>query len=111
MFEDGFGLGFGHHCRQRRYVGLLHGLQAAEMLQETTGGRFAYAGDFSQFGDSVSDLAALAMKGYGEAMGFIANLLHQMQDGRMMVEHDGVVFLSVNVNDFFSLSDGGQGLV
>ena len=51
------------------------------------------------------------MEGYGEAMGFVADHLHQMQDGRMMVENDGVVLLSVDVDDFFSLSDRGQRLV
>ena len=34
-----------------------------------------------------------------------------MQHGGMMVEHDGIVFLSVDVNDFFALGDGGQRLV
>jgi hypothetical protein len=30
-----------------------------------------------------------------------------MQDGRMMVENYGVVFLPVDVDDFFALGDGG----
>ncbi len=47
MFEDGFGLGFGYYCRQGGYVGLLYSLQAAEMFQQTAGGGFAYAGNFS----------------------------------------------------------------
>jgi hypothetical protein len=111
MFEDGFGLRLGYYCREGGYVGLLYGLQAAEMFEQAAGGGFAYAGDFSQLGGAVADLAALAMEGYGEAMGFVADHLHQMQDGRMMVENYGVVFLSMDIDDFFSLGDRGQGLV
>jgi hypothetical protein len=33
MFEDGFGLRLGHYRRQGGYVGLLYGLQAAEMFE------------------------------------------------------------------------------
>src|SRR5208283_5318417 len=51
------------------------------------------------------------MEGYGEAMGFVADHLHQVQDGRMMVENYRVVFLSVDVDDLFSLGDGGERLV
>ena len=47
MFEDGFGLRFSYYRRQRRYVGLLHGLQAAEVFQQAAGGGFSYSGDFS----------------------------------------------------------------
>src|ERR1019366_9246678 len=111
MFEDGFGLWLGYYCREGGYVGLLYGFQAAQGVEQAAGGGFAYAGDFSQFGGAVADLAALAMEGYGEAMGFVADHLHQMQDGRMMVENYGVVFLSMDIDDFFSLGDRGQGLV
>src|ERR1017187_6290735 len=111
MFEDGFGLWLGYYCREGGYVGLLFGLPGAEGFEEGAGGGFAYAGGFSQCGGAVADLAALAMEGYGEAMGFVADHLHQMQDGRMMVENYGVVFLSIDIDDFFSLGDRGQGLV
>ena len=75
MFENGFGLRLGYDRRERGNVGLLHGLQAAEMFQQTAGGGFAHPWDFSQLGGSVSYLAALAMEGYGEAMGLVANHL------------------------------------
>ena len=78
MFEDGFSLRFGYDRRQRGYVGLLHGLQAAEMFQQAASGRFAHAGNFAQLGGAVSHLAALTMEGHGEAMGFVADLLYQM---------------------------------
>ncbi len=90
---------------------MLYGLQAAEVFEQTARGGFADAGDFAQLGGAVANLAALAMEGHGEAMGFVADLLHQMQDGRMMVEHDGIVFLSVDVNDLFSFRDRGERLV
>ncbi len=42
-----------------------------------------------------------------EAHRFVAYHLHQMQHRGMMVESDGVVFLSVHINDLFALGDGG----
>src|SRR5208283_4625535 len=51
------------------------------------------------------------MEGYGETVGFVADLLHEMQDRRMMVENNRIIFLAVDVNDFFSLGDGGERLV
>ena len=47
MFENCFGLRFGYDRRQRGYVGLLHGLQAAEVFQQAAGRGFSDAGDFS----------------------------------------------------------------
>jgi hypothetical protein len=50
---------------------------------------FAYAGDFSQFGGAVADVAALAVEGDGEAVCFVASHLHQVEHWKMMVEHHG----------------------
>ena len=51
------------------------------------------------------------MKGDGEAVRFVANLLDQVQQRRMLVQADGFVFLSEDEEDFFLLGDGGDGLV
>ncbi len=61
MFQDGFGFGLCCYRRQGGYDGLLDGLQAAEVFEQAAGGGFAYAGDFSQFGGAVADVAALAV--------------------------------------------------
>src|SRR5882762_10998476 len=45
------------------------------------------------------------MERHGEAMSFIADHLNQMEHRRMMVEHDRIVFLSVDVDDLFALGD------
>ena len=76
MFEDRLGLRLSYDCRQRGPVRLLYGLQAAEMFQQAAGGGFADAGNFSQLGGAVADLAALAMESYGEAVRFVADHLH-----------------------------------
>ena len=78
VFEDGLGLGPGNYSGQGGHIRLLHGLQAAEMFEQAAGGGFSYAGDFSELGCPVSNLAALAMEGYGKAMGFVANHLDQV---------------------------------
>ena len=111
MLQDRFGLRLRHHRRERRDIRLLHRLQAAEMFQQSARGAFADAGDFAQFSGAVADLAALAMESYGEAVGFVADELDQMQDRRVMVEDDRFAFLSVDVDDFFALGDRGQRLV
>src|SRR3984893_2742073 len=51
------------------------------------------------------------MEGYGEAMSFVADHLYEMQDRRMMIENHGLVFLSVDINNLFSLGDRSQRLV
>src|SRR5579862_9545868 len=43
-------------------------------------------------------------------MRFVTDALHQMEHGRAAVEHDGIVFLSIEVDDLFALGDGRQRL-
>ena len=69
------------------------------------------AGDVHQIAGAVAHLAALAVKGHRETMGFVAHDLHQMQHRRMMVEHDRIIFLSENVDDFFAFGDRSKRLV
>jgi hypothetical protein len=105
MFEDGFGLGFCHDGGERRDVCVLDGLQAAEVLEQAAGGALANAGDLPQFGGAVANLAALAMEGDGEAVGFVADELHEVQNGIVMIENDGLVLLSADIDNFFTLGD------
>ena len=63
VFEDSFGLGSGNYSRKGGHIRLLYGLQAAEMFEQAAGGGFSYAGDFSELGGPVSNLATLAMEG------------------------------------------------
>ncbi len=71
----------------------------------------ADSGDVQQFGVAVAHLAALAVVANGEAVAFVADHLHEMQYRRVAVEDDWFVFLSVDVDDFLSLGDGGERLV
>jgi hypothetical protein len=43
----------------------------------------------------------------GETMTLVADGLDEMEDGRAAVEDYGFVFVAVDVDDFFALSDGG----
>ena len=67
-------------------------------------------GMFKQLRIAVAHGAALAMVADGEAMAFVADELDEMQNGRAAVENDRLVFVSVEINDFFFLGDGSQGL-
>src|SRR6202789_787709 len=51
------------------------------------------------------------MEGDGEAMSFVANLLDQMQHGRMMVEDHRLIFTTENVENLFFLGDAGHRLI
>src|ERR1700722_4905976 len=81
------------------------------MLEQSARSGFPHPGYFSQFSGSVTDLPPLAMEGYRKTMGFVSDHLNQMQDGRMMIQNNGVIFLSVDVDDFFSFCDRCQRLV
>src|SRR5260370_40567111 len=110
MLQDGRGLRLADYRSQRRRVCLLDGAQRSEMFQQTLPGACADAGYFEQFRAAIAHLATLAMERHGEAMGFVADDLHQMQNWRMMVERHRFVFLSEDVDDFFALGDRRQRL-
>ena len=67
-------------------------------------------GMFEQFGVAVAHGAALAVVADGEAMALVADHLDEMQHGRAAVEDDGLVFVAVEVDDFFFFGDGGERL-
>jgi len=71
----------------------------------------ADAGNLEESTLGLAGCAALAMKGDCETMGFVADLLNEVQNRGVAIQGDGVVFLAENVEDFFLLGDAGQGLV
>ena len=83
----------------------------AEFAEEFAGGGWADAGDFAEGGFGLPLGAAEAMEGDGKAVGFVANGLNQMENGRMAVELDGLVFLTVDVEDLFFFGDASERLV
>ena len=60
---------------------------------------------FAQFGRAVANLAALAVEGYSEAVRLVADELDEMEHGIVMVEHNRIILLAADVNDFFALSN------
>ena len=46
----------------------------------------------------------------GEAMALVADHLDEMEYGRAAIEDYGLVFVAVEVDDFFFFGDGGEGL-
>jgi len=81
------------------------------MFEQAPSRALSDTGDFEEFRRAVAHLAPLAMEGYSEAVGLVANELDQVQDRRMMIERDRIFLLSVNVENLFAFGDGGQGLV
>src|SRR5690348_1070328 len=54
---------------------------------------------------------ALPVESHGEAMSLVSNLLDQVQDRRMMVQPDRLVFSPVNVQNLFLLRDARERLI
>ncbi len=50
------------------------------------------------------------MVGHGEAMAFIANLLHQVKHRRTPIQHDRLILLPIDVDDLLALRDRRQWL-
>src|SRR5438105_10211546 len=90
---------------------MLHCLQAPEMFEQPTGGAFPHPWNLAQFRCPVANLAAFAVEGHSEAMGFVSNKLDQMQHRVVVIECDRIIFLSADVNDFFALGDGSEWLI
>ena len=101
------GVDYGGKCVRG---GLLDASDAAEVFEEALAGAGAYTGDGVELAVAVAHLAAFAVVGDGKAVGFITDLLHEVEDGGAAVEDYGVVLLALDVDDLFLLRDGGEGL-
>src|SRR5580700_5218810 len=80
------------------------------MHEQALPSRRADSGNGVELAGAVAHLAALAVIGDGKAVRFVADLLDHMQHGRAAVEYDGLILLSVDVDDLFALGDGGERL-
>ena len=109
--EDFFGGFAGNDFGDGVEAGALDVGYAAEFAKEFAGGGWAHAGDFAQGRFGLAFAAAEAMEGDGEAVSLVADLLDEVEDGIVAVELDGLVFLAVEVEDFFFFGDAGEGLV
>src|SRR5271167_3303070 len=99
MLQNRLRLRPAHDRSQRCGIGVLHRVQAAEVLQQSPRGLRAYAGNFEQLRFTVANLAPLAMERYRETVRLIAYQLDEVQHRRMTVEHDRITLLSMHVND------------
>jgi hypothetical protein len=99
--DDG-GEGFGS--------GVLDVAQGAEVGEKALACLGADAGDVVELGVSIPHSPALAVVADGKAMTLVPDDLDEMEDGGAAVEDDGVVFLTVEVDDLFFFGDGGERL-
>jgi len=110
VFVDGFG-GFSWDYGGEGFGGgLLDVSQAAEVGEKALSCLRAYAGDVEEFAVSIPHGAALAVITDGEAVALVADELDEMKDGGAAVKDDGLVFVAVEVDDFFLFCDGGERL-
>ena len=59
----------------------------------------------------LAGAAALPMETHGETMGFVADLLDQMQDRGVSFQNDRFVLLAEDVENFFFFGDAGHRLI
>ena len=109
--EDLFGGFAGDDLGEGVEAGALEVGDAAEFAEELAGGGWADAGDIAESGLGLAFAAAEAVEGDGEAVGFVADLLDEVEDRVVAVELDGLVFLAVEVEDLFLFGDAGERLV
>src|SRR5438552_11724059 len=86
-------------------------MQDAKTIYQRTGGALAHTWNLAQFRCPVANLAALAVEGYSEAMGFVSNKLDQMQHRVVVIECNRIIFLSTDVNNLFALGNRSERLV
>src|SRR5207237_3749762 len=67
--------------------------------------------NFAQFRGAVANLAALAVEGHSEAMGFVSNKLDQVKHRVVVIECDRIIFLSTDINNLFALGNGSKRLI
>src|SRR5580704_9548220 len=100
--EDALGLGAGDFGGDVVNAEFLEASDAAETAQEFLSRTVTNSGDFGKGSAEAGLGAALTVEGDREAMSFVANLLDQMQHGRVVVEDEG---------DLFFFGDTGHGLI
>ena len=79
--------------------------QAAEVRDQSIASLRAHAGNGQQVRLAIPYLPSLAVVGHSEAVGLIANPLHQVQYRGSPVEHDRLIFLPVDIDDLLSLGN------
>src|SRR5690348_7803958 len=76
------------------HAGLSHLGHAAESPQQLLRCALADAGNLVELSGDRAFRTALAVKTYGEAVSFVANLLYEVQERRMPGQADGLIFLA-----------------
>ena len=109
--EDFFGGFSGDDFGEGVDAGALDVGHAAKFAEELAGGGGTDSRDVAEGGFGLALGAAEAVEGDGETVGLVADLLDQVEDGVVAVELDGLVFLAVEVEDFFLFGDAGEGLI
>ena len=90
------------------FGGLFQGADAPEVGEEALARGGADTGNLIEFADAIAHFAALAVIGDREAVGLVADLLDDVQDGAAAVEDDRFVLLSVDVDNLFAFRDGRE---
>src|SRR2546425_7163713 len=111
VFDDVLGLGRRDYAGKLLEAGLAQAGEAAEPPQKLLGGALAYPGDIHQRRVQRAARAALAVKGDRKPVGFVADLLDQVQDGRVALEHDRLVLLPKGIDYFLFFRDAGKRLI
>lgn len=84
---------------------------ASEISEQFLRRAWADAGDVLEARLNRALRSPLAMESHGESVRFIANLLNEMENGRVMLQPDRLIFLSEDEDDLVLFRDARDGLV
>src|ERR1700749_1375564 len=82
---------FANFLRELLFGGLPHHGGTAEFFQEFANGDGADSGDFIGLGSEGARVAACPVEGDGEAVGFVADGLDEVEDRGEAIENDGLI--------------------
>src|SRR5712692_350529 len=111
VFDNALRLDARDHARQLLEARLAQVRDAAKLPQQLLRRALADPGDVRQLAVQVAARAALAVETDGKAVGLIADLLDEMENGRMPLQQDRLVLLPEDVDHFFFFRDAGERLV
>ena len=109
--KDFFGILPRDHCAQLLDACSPDIRDASKFLQQFLRGSRSDSGDIAEGAMCLPLATPLAMKGHREAVRFIANLLNQMKDRRMVLQDDGFILLTKDKENFFFLRNAGHRLI
>ena len=101
----------GHDAAQFLEPGTLHIRDASKFFKKLLRRLWPDTGYFAERRLRLAFASAQPVKSDRKAMGFVSDLLDQVEHGGVPLQYDGLIFLPKYVKNFFLLRDAGHRLI